>query len=155
MYQIIQFAVFYICAWIYWNKEKAKFYVTAKYLALYDGLRSICYSNNQLIIWYLVKLLFRYDILKSITHKFGRFAVSLFVLVLNPNLKILNHCTRKWSFWIWSETADLVTFTEQILNGKLHFLCSEYLFLDYTMASWRCLQRIVKLVYKRSWEYFK
>ena len=22
------------------------------------------------------------------------------------------------------ETADLVTFTEQILNGKLHFLCS-------------------------------
>ena len=23
-------------------------------------------------------------------------------------------------------TADLVTFTEEILNGKLHFLCSEY-----------------------------
>ena len=23
------------------------------------------------------------------------------------------------------ETADLVTFTEKILNGKLHFLCSE------------------------------
>ena len=23
-----------------------------------------------------------------------------------------------------SETADLVTFTEEILNGKLHFLCS-------------------------------
>ena len=23
------------------------------------------------------------------------------------------------------ETADLVTFTEEILNGKLHFLCSE------------------------------
>ena len=23
------------------------------------------------------------------------------------------------------ETADLVTFTEDILNGKLHFLCSE------------------------------
>ena len=22
------------------------------------------------------------------------------------------------------ETADLVTFTEEILNGKLHFLCS-------------------------------
>ena len=27
------------------------------------------------------------------------------------------------------ETADLVTFTEQILNGKLHFLCSENLFM--------------------------
>ena len=24
------------------------------------------------------------------------------------------------------ETADLVTFTEEILNGKLHFLCSVY-----------------------------
>ena len=23
------------------------------------------------------------------------------------------------------ETADLITFTEEILNGKLHFLCSE------------------------------
>ena len=23
------------------------------------------------------------------------------------------------------ETADLVTFTEEILNGKLHFMCSE------------------------------
>ena len=28
---------------------------------------------------------------------------------------------------MWSnpqETADLVTFTEEVLNGKLHFLCS-------------------------------
>ena len=24
-----------------------------------------------------------------------------------------------------AKTADLVTFTEEILNGKLHFLCSE------------------------------
>ena len=24
------------------------------------------------------------------------------------------------------EAADLVTFTEEILNGKLHFLCSVY-----------------------------
>ena len=42
--------------------------------------------------------------------------------------------TVHWSFeilfplQIWTlykqETADLVTFTEQILNGKLHFLCS-------------------------------
>ena len=23
------------------------------------------------------------------------------------------------------ETADLVTFTEEIINGKLHFLCSD------------------------------
>ena len=25
------------------------------------------------------------------------------------------------------ETDDMVTFTEEILNGKLHFLCSEFL----------------------------
>ena len=25
------------------------------------------------------------------------------------------------------ETVDLVTFTEEILNGKLHFSCSEFL----------------------------
>ena len=24
----------------------------------------------------------------------------------------------------WQETVDLVTFTEEILNGKLHFLCN-------------------------------
>ena len=24
------------------------------------------------------------------------------------------------------KTVDLVTFTEEILNGKLHFLCSEF-----------------------------
>ena len=30
------------------------------------------------------------------------------------------------------KAADLVTFTEEILNGKLHFLCSEtYLYLSY------------------------
>ena len=27
---------------------------------------------------------------------------------------------------MFEETADLVTFTEEIRNGKLHFLCSEY-----------------------------
>ena len=25
------------------------------------------------------------------------------------------------------ETADLITFTEEILNGKLHFLCSDHI----------------------------
>ena len=28
------------------------------------------------------------------------------------------------------ETADLVTFTEKILNGRLHFLCSEALYRE-------------------------
>ena len=34
------------------------------------------------------------------------------------------------------ETADLVTFTEEILNGKLHFLCSvRVFFLIYQSAN--------------------
>ena len=28
--------------------------------------------------------------------------------------------------------ADLITFTEEILNGKLHFLCSGYYSLEHT-----------------------
>ena len=32
-------------------------------------------------------------------------------------IQIIVHTTQKM-------TADLVTFTEEILNGKLHFLCS-------------------------------
>ena len=27
--------------------------------------------------------------------------------------------------------ADLITVTEEILNGKLHFLCSEIIYLNY------------------------
>ena len=30
------------------------------------------------------------------------------------------------------ETADLVTFTEEIFNGKLHFLCSGYYGLHFS-----------------------
>ena len=33
---------------------------------------------------------------------------------------------------LFQETADLVTFTEEILNGKLHFLCSDK---DFTIKS--------------------
>ena len=52
-------------------------------------------------------------------------------LVINPEEQV--HCTKKWSFPLrissvmWpnpQEAADLPTFTEEILNGKLHFLCS-------------------------------
>ena len=32
--------------------------------------------------------------------------------------------------------ADLVTFTEEILNGKLHFLCSDKYDLDYLQYYW-------------------
>ena len=52
-------------------------------------------------------------------------------IYFKPTLHFTLH--KKWSFpWrisllMWpnpQETADLVTFTEEILNGKLHFLCS-------------------------------
>ena len=33
------------------------------------------------------------------------------------------------------ETADLVTFAEEILNGKLHFLCSEEI-VSLLMNDW-------------------
>ena len=32
------------------------------------------------------------------------------------------------------ENADLVTFTQEILNGKLHFLCSDMLYLGLIPA---------------------
>ena len=32
------------------------------------------------------------------------------------------------------KTADLVTFTEEILNGKLHFLCSvDYISIEFLL----------------------
>ena len=31
--------------------------------------------------------------------------------------------------------VDMATFTGQILNGKLHFLCSDYSYLDKTKSS--------------------
>ena len=34
------------------------------------------------------------------------------------------------------ETADLATFTEEILNGKLHFLCSASLILETAVFRW-------------------
>ena len=41
---------------------------------------------------------------------------------------------------MWPNTqfpADLVTFTEEILNGKLYFLCSVNVYLGTTMVSAR------------------
>ena len=35
---------------------------------------------------------------------------------------------------ISQETADLVTFTEEILNGKIHFLCSDISFVKQLMV---------------------
>ena len=32
------------------------------------------------------------------------------------------------------ETADLVTFTKEVLNGELHFLCSIWIFKEYSLT---------------------
>ena len=39
------------------------------------------------------------------------------------SLQLTEHCTKNEVFHP-QETADLATFTEEILNAKLHFLCS-------------------------------
>ena len=44
------------------------------------------------------------------------------------------------------ETADLVSFTEEILNGKLHFLCSVSLISKYN--NYKGYQSIVLLCYR-------
>ena len=49
------------------------------------------------------------------------------------------------------ETTDLVTFTEEILNGKLHFLCSvNYMKLAFIMILYKtinCLQKIAHEIF--------
>ena len=52
----------------------------------------------------------------------------------SPNLlaALLTALTIKFSIKdLKLETADSVTFTEDILNGKLHFLCSNYSFIIF------------------------
>ena len=51
---------------------------------------------------------YAYDMFKTTMHKNDVFH-SRFLQYVSPDSQ---------------ETADLVTFTEEILNGKLHFLCS-------------------------------
>ena len=64
----------------------------------------------------------------------GYYAVNYADLLISPNLKKTLTLHKKWSFPLRissvnvtksaQKTADLVTFTGEILNGKLHFLCS-------------------------------
>ena len=56
----------------------------------------------------------------------------------SPNLlaALLTALTIKFSIKdLKLETADSVTFTEDILNGKLHFLCSNYSFITFSGIS--------------------
>ena len=55
----------------------------------------------------------------------------LFERIFTTNKKILNFITLSKTlarrFTAQVPPADSITFTEEILNGKLHFLCSEIL----------------------------
>ena len=42
------------------------------------------------------------------------------------------------------ETTDLVTFTEEILNGKLHFLCSVFNAIITQLSRAPCIQLVSK-----------
>ena len=59
-----------------------------------------------------------------------KFHVSVILKLISPKMKELILHKKSFSLKISSvnvslqETADLVTFTEEILNGKLHFLRS-------------------------------
>ena len=60
-----------------------------------------------------------------------------------PKSARLRHCTKKWSFLLRichlriKFPADLVTFIEEILNGKFHFLCSTDSFLGLFLGFYR------------------
>ena len=44
--------------------------------------------------------------------------------------EIRNHFIAAWI----AQTADLVTFTKEILNGKLHFLCSVVVQVNFALG---------------------
>ena len=47
---------------------------------------------------------------------------------------------------MWQETADLVTLTEEILNGKLHFLFSVWQY--YTVFGWAVKVKTFKSIHR-------
>ena len=55
----------------------------------------------------------------------GEIGRYLYALVLTGCICLAVVEALKSVLFISQENADLVTFTEEILNGKLHFLCSE------------------------------
>ena len=60
---------------------------------------------------------------------FGIKFASQSSLIFLPKVQLTPH------FDLMQETADLVTFTEEILNGKLHVLCSDYIY-SFSYLSW-------------------
>ena len=62
---------------------------------------------------------------------------------------LFNHCTKKWSFPLRISSVN-----EEILNGKLHFLCSEYFIgegLSRIARNFVICQRYSYKTYHKSW----
>ena len=67
------------------------------------------------------------QICEEVKHYHFRKATILTWILIMTGLKMQNFTGQKMKFYIncgFQGTADLVTFTEEICNGKLHFLCS-------------------------------
>ena len=84
-----------------------------------------------------VTLYFGYSLMKNYKHFQRKYCESLRVRV--NKIKFVN-LTRSPTAQKMKETADLVAFTEEILNGKLHF-CA------VTLKKWGgCKQKLLQLV---------
>ena len=73
--------------------------------------------------------------------------LAILIVLKSAKRQIRSTALKKWSFQLKISSvnvtepqfpADLVTFTEETLNGKLHFLCS-----GVTSFSWWCFPYIV------------
>ena len=86
-----------------------------------EGKKDRMLLEKQIILVALFWFWLHIRILVSETITFHIF-ISFLCLVATFTEK---HCTKKWSFLKKNKTADLVTFTEESLNGKLLFLCCD------------------------------
>ena len=96
----------------------------------------------------------------SSTAHCGNYSLSSLFLVLKFTL----HCTANGVFhqrflqWMWPNSqfpVDLLTFTEEILNGKLHFLCSAELTVYHKFREICCNTQQINTVCHSRWENLK
>ena len=95
-----------------WYKSMTKSYLKL-YLRLYKKSSVVLHNSRYCMSAILLKM---YFIMEAFLATFANFSEFL----ENPLYK-------EWSFMlrISSVNADLVTFTKEIYNGKLHFLCND------------------------------
>ena len=90
------------------SKISKIFNITSKYFSVFDNTSSVAHTESYFHTYYFC---------------------SYFNFMV-----LIKYCTKKWSFPLRilsvnvtksAVSCGLVTVTEEILNGKLHFLCSE------------------------------